>query len=156
MRPGPCASAWLRISRHERDFACFDYVIVAVVKRKDLAARREANATGLTNNGRTVHWGENEFKANELLPLREKDIEEAARSENIDATAYRRSATAGCRTASKQAGHAKILLNIYRRHGLLPQTRSELYLEGCRHLCEEPNLGKSSWQGHGEQHRCWA
>jgi hypothetical protein len=63
-------------------------VIVAVVKRKDLAARREANATGLTNNGLTVHWGENEFKAYELLPLREKDIEEAARSENIDAAAF--------------------------------------------------------------------
>ncbi|NJR62559.1 MAG: hypothetical protein HC769_29425 [Cyanobacteria bacterium CRU_2_1] len=88
-------------------------------------------------------WGENFVGVYELVPLRRADVIEAARAENFSPDDF-----------LKEVGQKDIvplaikpvtlgfLLNTYRRHGgqFPPNQRlHELYLEGCKLLCEEIN-----------------
>ena len=88
-------------------------------------------------------WGEDGVKAYELLPVREKDIEEAARSEQIDPRAFldelnRRNVG----PFAIKPITLKFLLKIFKENTSLPQSQTELYALGCRYLCEEFNQSR--------------
>jgi len=74
------------------------------------------------------HWSDEKFKVCELLPLREKDIYEAARSEGIDSENFLKE------LKRKQVGPLaikpvtlKFLLKLFAKHEELPNTQAELY-----------------------------
>ena len=107
-----------------------------------IACRTAEWPTTLTT-GIQEHWGEEAFKAYELLPLRVKDIEEAARSEGIDPRKFFEE------LARRQVGPLaikpvtlKFLIGLFHKHAAFPQTQAELYAEGCRYLCEEWNQSR--------------
>lgn len=107
-----------------------------------IACRTAEWPTTLTT-GIQEHWGEEAFKAYELLPLRQKDIEEAVHSEGIDPRKFFEE------LARKQVGPLaikpvtlKFLIGLFHKHGALPHTQAELYAEGCRYLCEEWNQSR--------------
>ena len=85
-------------------------------------------------------WGKEAFRAYELAPLRKQDVIEAAQANSLDSKAFMEavSAAAAVPFAIKPVT-LKLLINIYRRHQQLPSSQAELYLEGCRLLCEDTN-----------------
>lgn len=93
-------------------------------------------------------WGKNSVGVYELAPLRRVDVIEAAKAEGFSSDDF-----------LKEVGQKNIvplaikpitlgfLLNAYRRHDgqFSPhQNLHELYLEGCKLLCEEVNLSRQS------------
>jgi predicted NACHT family NTPase len=106
-------------------------------------ACRTAEWPTILEEGLRERWGDDEFKVYELLPLREKDIREAARSEVIDAQKFFEE------LIRKQVGPLaikpvtlKFLLKRFNRTNELPNSQAELYDEGCRYLCEESNQSR--------------
>jgi len=93
-------------------------------------------------------WGQDSLEIYELAPLRRIDVVEAANAQGLDSNTFleeidRKSVVA---FAIKPIT-LKFLLNLYKRHnGQFPpdQKLSDLYLEGCRSLCEEPSLSRRS------------
>ncbi len=83
-------------------------------------------------------WGDEAFKVYELAPLRRVDIIEAAKTNRVEPGGFlteivnREVVPLAIKPVTLQ-----FLLNTYNRHGQFPKTQSELYLEGCRLLCEE-------------------
>ncbi|HAX76397.1 MAG TPA: hypothetical protein DCY88_11290 [Cyanobacteria bacterium UBA11372] len=93
-------------------------------------------------------WGKNSVEIYELAPLRRVDVMEAAKAEGFSPDDF-----------LKEVGQKNIvplaikpvtlgfLLNSYRRHnGQFPSNQRlyELYLEGCKLLCEEVNSSRRS------------
>jgi predicted NACHT family NTPase len=106
-------------------------------------ACRTAEWPTTLENGLLEHWGGEECKIYELLPLREKDIREAVRSERLNEEKFFQE------LARRQVGPLvikpvtlKFLLKRFGERDELPSTQSELYAEGCRYLCEESNQGR--------------
>jgi predicted NACHT family NTPase len=106
-------------------------------------ACRTAEWPGVLEAGLKEQWGEENFKAYELLPLREKDIHEAASSEGVDPKKFFEE------LARRQVGPLaikpvtlKFLLKLFVEHAELPHTQAKLYAEGCRYLCEESNQSR--------------
>ncbi len=85
-------------------------------------------------------WGEEDFRAYELDPLRKQDVIEAVQANSLDSEAFMEavSAAAAVPFAIKPVT-LEFLINTYRRRKQLPSSQAELYLEGCRCLCEETN-----------------
>lgn len=100
---------------------------------------RTADWPSILEDGLRETWGKDEVGVFELARLRHKDVRRAAELERIQdpdrfmAEVWRREAVP---LAAKPVT-LKMLLNIYRRDGRFPRTQAELYLEGCRVLCEE-------------------
>jgi hypothetical protein len=91
-------------------------------------------------------WKE-DFKVYELLPLRERDIQEAARAENIDATAFfKELGRTSVGPFSVKPITLKFLLQLFREKTSLPHSQRELYATGCRYLCEEFNQSRRDSQ----------
>ena len=88
-------------------------------------------------------WGKEAFRAYELAPLRKQDVIEAAQANSLDSKAFMEavSAAAAAPFAIKPVT-LEFLINTYRRRRQLPSSQAELYHEGCRCLCEEPNKGR--------------
>lgn len=86
-------------------------------------------------------WKDDEqaVQAFELAPLRRGDVMEAATVNGVDAAAFVREVD---RMSVVPLAIKPITLNFllkqYQRSGSFPATQSELYLQGCRLLCEEP------------------
>jgi hypothetical protein len=85
-------------------------------------------------------WGKDNVKIYELAPLRRIDVIEAAEDNKLDPDSFSKE------IQEKEAVPLAIkpitlnfLLNKYRKDGLLPANKTELYREGCRLLCEEQN-----------------
>jgi len=83
-------------------------------------------------------WPNGEYKAFELSPLRRLDVEMAATANDIDASSFlqeidRREVV----PLAIKPITLKFLLNTYKESGSFPRTQRELYLKGCRLLCEE-------------------
>ncbi|PSB18096.1 hypothetical protein C7B65_16370 [Phormidesmis priestleyi ULC007] len=93
-------------------------------------------------------WQENQVEIYELAPLRRVDVIEAAKAERFSTDDF-----------LKEVGQKDVvplaikpitlefLLNTYRRHdGQFPSNQKlhELYLEGCKLLCEEVSLSRRS------------
>jgi hypothetical protein len=83
-------------------------------------------------------WGEEGVGVYELVPLRQRDVAEAATACGVDPQGFleevdRREAAA---LASKPVT-LRFLLGAYQRHGQFPASQVELYRQGCERLCEE-------------------
>lgn len=83
-------------------------------------------------------WGDDKVGVYELTPLRRKDVFEAAKANNLDPQAFlaeidRMKAV----PLAFKPVTLSFLLNTYRRTGRFPSAQADLYLEGCRLLCEE-------------------
>jgi predicted NACHT family NTPase len=89
--------------------------------------------TGLRNL-----WGKDAVNAYELAPLTRENVRGAAQAYNVDDTRF------FAEVDRVQAVPLAIkpvtlhfLLGVFRRTSQLPATQNELYLDGCRLLCEE-------------------
>ncbi len=83
-------------------------------------------------------WGNDGFTVYELAPLRRVDVEHAAMISDVDPEAFLREINhmEAVPLAIKPVTLG-FLLNTYQRAGQFPSTQTELYLQGCRLLCEE-------------------
>ena len=88
-------------------------------------------------------WGKDAVGVYELAPLRRKDVREAARAEAIELDGFLEEVQKkNIVSLAIKPVTLKFLLNTYHRHNnQFPanQRLHELYLEGCRCLCEESN-----------------
>jgi len=83
-------------------------------------------------------WGEKNVAAYVLQPLTVRNVWQAAETEEVDPHAFWRAITES--EAAPFAGKPVtlfFLLDLYKAEGGLPRSQSELYLKGCRRLCEE-------------------
>ena len=88
-------------------------------------------------------WGEDAVRAYELVSLRQKDVIEAARVNNFDPHAFLSAIDqAEAVPLAIKPITLEFLINLYRKSQSFRKTRTELYLEGCRHLCEEKNQSR--------------
>lgn len=106
-------------------------------------ACRTADWPSSLEEGLNKLWGKDQAGRNnvgvfELAPLRRVDVQEVAKANNVDADAFLQE------IEQKEAIPLAIkpvtlnfLLKTYQRVGQLPSTQAELYLDGCRILCEE-------------------
>lgn len=85
-------------------------------------------------------WGEDAVGVYELTPLRRVDVIEAAATNNLDHNVFLQEID------QKEVVPLAIkpvtlsfLINTYIKNNRLPSTQAELYLQGCRLLCEETN-----------------
>jgi hypothetical protein len=86
-------------------------------------------------------WGEEEVQAYELTPLRKMDVKESLKARDIanpDKFFQEVDLLHAVPLAIKPVT-LNFLLNIYFRSGSFPPNQIDLYLQGCRILCEEPS-----------------
>lgn len=86
-------------------------------------------------------WGKEAVQVFELTPLRKTDVEESLNAnhvENPDKFFEEVDLLHAAPLAIKPIT-LNFLLNIYLRSGTFPSNQIDLYLEGCRILCEEPS-----------------
>ncbi|MBN2007153.1 MAG: hypothetical protein JXA21_27630 [Anaerolineae bacterium] len=90
--------------------------------------------------GLKKQWGEEAVKVYELAPLTRGNVVDAARANELSPDDFLREIdrTNVVSLAIKPIT-LKFLLTTYAKHKHLPGTQAELYLEGCRLLCEESN-----------------
>jgi predicted NACHT family NTPase len=83
-------------------------------------------------------WGHDLVKVFELAPLRRKDVILAAKTHELDHEKFLQEIDRmkAVPLAIKPVT-LRFLINSYSRGGHLPDTQAQLYLEGCRILCEE-------------------
>lgn len=83
-------------------------------------------------------WSNNALRVYELAPLRRIDVIDAAKVNGLkpDAFLHEIDRKEVVPLAIKPIT-LKFLLNVYHKSGELSSTQSELYLQGCRLLCEE-------------------
>ena len=83
-------------------------------------------------------YGTERVRALELAPLRRADVIEALRANSIDIDGFFvELSRLGAVPFAIKPITLNFLVNVYRRGGQLPVTSRELYLHGCRILCEE-------------------
>ncbi len=103
-------------------------------------ACRTADWPNILENELKKLWGDDAVKVYELAPLRRMDVVEAAKTKtnDLDSDAflheieYKKVVPLAIKPIT-----LNFLLNTYCRNSQLPSTQAELYLEGCRLLCEE-------------------
>lgn len=103
-------------------------------------ACRTADWPNSLEDGLKQLWGENAVGVHELTPLRRVDVIEAAKTNNLDHNIFLQEID------QKEVVPLAIkpvtlsfLIKTYIKNGRLPSTQAELYLQGCRLLCEETN-----------------
>lgn len=96
-------------------------------------------------------WGEKNVSVYSLAPLRKVDVELACSVEKIDALAFLKEVDSkdAAPFASRPVS-LRFLLSIFRRHRVLPQSRLELYRQGCQFLCEESSQSRKDSGFSGE------
>ncbi len=106
-------------------------------------ACRTAIWPSVLEDGLKQLWGKDAVGVYELAPLRRKDVTEAARAEAIELDEFLEEVQKkNIVSLAIKPVTLKFLLNTYHRHNnQFPanQRLHELYLEGCRCLCEESN-----------------
>lgn len=86
----------------------------------------------------TSLWGKENVGVYELAPLRRVDVEEAAKAEGLASEEFLKEIDhLGVVPFATNPVTLNLLINSYRATGKLPTTRSNLYSQGCRLLCEE-------------------
>jgi hypothetical protein len=103
-------------------------------------ACRTAEWPNFLESGLKELWGERQVAAYEIAPLRKKDVEEAAEVSGLDAQQFLQEIekTEVVPFAIKPVT-LEFLVRQYAKQGRLAFTQAELYEQGCRFLCEEPN-----------------
>ena len=85
-------------------------------------------------------FGKDNVRVVELLPLRRSDVEKAAREKGINhANFFEDIEKFQIVPLAIKPVTLTFLLNTYQKESRLPATQSELYVHGCRLLCEETN-----------------
>jgi predicted NACHT family NTPase len=83
-------------------------------------------------------WGDDAVGVYELAPLHRVDVIEAAKANDLAPEAFLREIDRmEVVPLAIKPVTLDFLLNTYRRNRQLPSTQAELYLQGCRLLCEE-------------------
>src|SRR5262249_45899591 len=96
-------------------------------------------------------WREQALGVYELVPLRRGDVVEAAKANGIDPHAFLAEIhRAEAIPLAIKPVTLDFLLRTYQLHGSFPKTQAELYLEGCRLLCEETNEDRRAAQLTGD------
>ena len=102
-----------------------------------LACRTADWPRGL-EDGLKQRWGRDSEGIYELAPLRRVDVTEAAKRKILDHEAFLREVDQkGVVPFAIKPVTLEFLLNTYHRNNQLPSTQAEIYLQGCRLLCEE-------------------
>lgn len=115
------------------------------IKRLSLRiACRTADWPNSLEDGLIQLWGKDAVGVYELTPLRRVDVIEAAKTNNLDHDVFLQEID------QKEVVPLAIkpvtldfLINTYIKNGRFPSTQTELYLQGCRKLCEETNESRS-------------
>lgn len=85
------------------------------------------------------HFGADRFAQFGLLPLTFNDVHDAAKARLDDPEAFVRAViTKGLQPLAMIPGTLNMLLDIAHEHGELPDSRAEVYQQGCELLCREP------------------
>ncbi len=90
-------------------------------------------------------WGEHQVGVFQLAPLRHKDVIDAAHVNGIDPATFldevakREAVPLACKPVT-----LGFLLACFQRDGRFPTTKAELYLEGCRSLCEDSDARRDT------------
>ncbi|MEW5817995.1 MAG: hypothetical protein AB1798_21710, partial [Spirochaetota bacterium] len=111
----------------------------APVKRLHLRiACRTAEWPTTLESSLIKYWGEEQFAAYELAPLRRKDVRAAAEAEGLEADNFLEEIErVRAQSLAIKPVTLRFLLNTYRQNQHLPNTEADLYQQGCRLLCEE-------------------
>lgn len=101
-------------------------------------ACRTADWPDLLENGLKEIWGDEAYAVYELTPLRRVDVKEASNVNGLapDVFLHEIDNKEAVPLAIKPVT-LEFLLKTYRQSGQFPSTQAELYLQGCRLLCEE-------------------
>jgi predicted NACHT family NTPase len=106
-------------------------------------ACRSADWRSSLEQGLKELWGEELVGVYELAPLRRFDIASAAKTEGLDENVFLQAIEQQEVTPlAIKPITLNLLLNTYRKNGSLPAQQAELYLQGCRLLCEETNQNR--------------
>lgn len=96
----------------------------------------------LSDNMKNV-WSEESVGIFELAPLRRKDVAIACVEEELDPEAFIRAVQeAEATPLALKPVTLQFLLDVYTQRGEFPSQQTELYLDGCRLLCDEANRGR--------------
>jgi len=85
-------------------------------------------------------WSEAQIKTFEIVPLRYKDVEEAARLKGLNGQAFMD--TVSMKNIGPLAARPitlNLLLSLFEKEGQLPTSTIEIYERGCLQLCTEPD-----------------
>ena len=100
-------------------------------------ACRTADWPQSLENGLRELLGKEAVQAYELVFLRRKDVIEAAKANDFESNEFLSAIDlAEAVPLAIKPITLNFLLNLYRKNQSFPKTRTELYLEGCRRLCE--------------------
>ncbi len=102
---------------------------------------RSSRATEVSENAPTEDQASCPVQLFELTPLRRRDVEEMVKGEGLDPESLLKEIESKDLVpfAIKPQTLA-FLLKTYKSYGRFPSTQVELYRQGCRELCREPNL----------------
>lgn len=101
---------------------------------------RTAEWPGTLSDDMKSVWSEESVGIFELAPLRRKDIAAACVEEGLDPEAFIRDVQdAEATPLALKPVTLQFLLDVYAQRGEFPSRQTELYLDGCRLLCEETN-----------------
>ena len=83
-------------------------------------------------------YGENNLKALELVPLRRVDVEQSVAINGFDPRRFFGDVAAlHLEPLAIKPVTLQFLLNVYKKESRFPSDQNQLYLDGCRILCEE-------------------
>ncbi|MEB2307701.1 MAG: hypothetical protein OZ917_00110 [Candidatus Brocadiaceae bacterium] len=106
-------------------------------------ACRTADWPGSLEEGLKQLWGGDALGVYELTPLRQEDVIDAAKAYNLDDNKFLQEIDQrGVVPLAIKPVTLNFLINTYSKNGRFPSTQAELYLQGCRLLCEETNEGR--------------
>jgi predicted NACHT family NTPase len=107
--------------------------------------------TNLLENDLRKLWGDEGFGAYELAPLRRTDVTIAAATKGIDPKAFLEAVhEAGAVPLAIKPVTLDFLMGSYHATGAFPTRQADLYLDGCRWLCEERNSNRVTSRRTGE------
>jgi hypothetical protein len=88
-------------------------------------------------------WGEESFAVFEMAPLQKDDVITAARANGLDPDSFfREIESKNVVPLAIKPVTLEFLLKTYSKSQCLPRCQKDLYLEGCRLLCEETNQSR--------------
>jgi predicted NACHT family NTPase len=112
---------------------------------------RTAEWPTILETGMTRLWGEEAVGVYELAPLRRIDVLTAAEASGLNADAFLSAVVlAEAVPLAIKPVTLEFLLESYGDTGGFPSRQVDLYLDGCRRLCEERNLDRVKGQQTGE------
>ena len=111
---------------------------------------RTADWPEILKNEFDIIWGEESVGVYELAPLRRKDVIEAAQVRGLDSSAFIKAIEKKeIQSLASNPITLKFLLEEFKHKQQFSDTRSELFLRGCEHLCTENNPDRQTTQQTG-------